>query len=464
MKVGPDLLLEQQQKLLMTPELRQAISILQMPALELREYVQQLITENPMLEEKDSLPAEEGETAAPAPQAAPAGLDDWTDFLNARESGQVYGESAEHGEDNYPAHLPSLYDHLFVQWQMLSQEPQATEIGNYLIGNLDAAGYLAVSVEEVARQLQVTPEQVGAVLEQIQALHPYGVGARDLTECLLIQLRYYGHDDAISRELVQHHLPDIARGRMNQLARSYAVSVQEIQERCDHIRTLDPKPGLQYSNDATVKYIIPDVVVEKIDGEYVVTLPETGFSGLTLNRMYKDMLRDPAAFSDDARKYLEEKARAALWVIRSIDQRHDTLYRVARCIVDRQRGFLEQGPQWMKPLTLKQVAEMVQLHESTVSRVTANKYMQTPRGVFELKYFFSGGVSAAPDRRDEGMSSHSVKDTIRRLIATEDPSAPLSDQSIVNLLLREGISISRRTVAKYRGEMDIPATAARRRY
>ncbi|MDO4540782.1 MAG: RNA polymerase factor sigma-54 [Syntrophomonadaceae bacterium] len=460
MKFEQDLYLEQQQKLLMTPELRQAIAILQMSVQELKDFVQQQIVENPLLEEKEAVCDESDEVpAAPSPK-----VEDWGEFLDGRESGEVYGESADSGEEVYPERLPSLYEHLYFQWHMISGDPEVTAIGDYLIGNLDTAGYLALSVEEVAQRMNAVPERVATVLEQIQTLHPHGVGARDLTECLLIQLEHYGRDDAVNRQLAEHHLTDIARGRMNQLAGILKVGVRELQERCDFIRSLDPKPGLQYSNDDAVKYIIPDVIVEKIAGEYIVTLNEAGFSGLVLNRMYKDMLRSPEAFNAETRQYLEEKANAAVWVIRSIDQRRDTLYKVARCIVDLQRDFLDYGPRRMRPLTLKRVAEAVGMHESTISRVTANKYMQTPRGVLELKYFFSSEVSVDPEGMEEALSSRSVKDAIRRLIATEPPSSPLSDQNIVDKLAADGINISRRTVAKYRNEMDIPVAAARKRY
>ena len=464
MRVGHDIYLEQQQKLLITPELRQAIAILQMSAMELEEYLQQLMADNPILEEKEATREETENLNPPNATEEPTTprLEEWRDFLHDRESGQVYADNEEQRGEHYPDHLPSLYEHLNFQLQMLSQDVLGSEIGTYLVGNIDASGYLVIKVEEAAAQLGVRVEQVEQVLELIQTFHPHGTGARDLAECLMIQLSYYGRDDAVSVALVQNHLEDIARGRMQQLAQRYGLNVKEIQERCDFIRTLDPRPGLQYSSEA-IKYIVPDIMVEKIEGEYIVILNENYTSGLMVNRMYEQMLRDPSSIGRELRHYLEEKMNSALWVMKSIEQRRQTLYKVACYIVEWQHGFLEHGVQHLRPLTLKQVADQVEMHESTISRVTTNKYMQTPRGVFELKYFFSGGIESVDGVADI-LSSRSVKDRLRKMIEDETSSAPLSDQAIVDRLNAEGINLSRRTVTKYRQEMDIPAAAARRRY
>jgi len=345
---------------------------------------------------------------------------------------------------------------------MLSRDDQDLPIGEYLIGSIDDNGYLTVELAEVAARLEVPEARVEKVLKMIHSFHPHGVGARDLSECLMIQLCHYGKNDPIITEIVQNYLEDIGRGRLNRIAQALNISVQEVQEICDLIRTLDPKPGLQYSNSEQVKYIKPDIFVEKIDGEYVVIVNDFQFPRLTINRTYEKILRQPEAFSQEARQYLEEKMGSAMWLIKSIEQRRMTLYKVARCIVDIQKDFLDNGIAFLKPLTLREVADIVEVHESTVSRATTNKYMETPQGLYELKYFFSTGVQCR--RGGERISARSIKKQIEEMVAQEDPTQPLSDEQIAQNLQEQGISISRRTIAKYRNELGIASTIIRRRY
>lgn len=464
MRLTHDIFLEQQQKLLMTPELRQAIAILQMSTLELGEHIQKEMEENPFLDEKEpeEVPEQEKKEAE-AEAEANSTLEQWMEFHNDRDYGYMPQEKDEEKSfENYVTSRPSLVEHLEFQLRMLSRDDQDLHIGEYLIGSIDDNGYLTVELAEVAGQLEVPEARVEEVLKMIHSFHPHGVGARDLSECLMIQLCHYGKNDPIITEIVQNYLEDIGRGRLNRIAQALSVSVQEVQEICDLIRTLDPKPGLQYSNSDQIKYIKPDIFVEKIDGEYVVVVNDFQFPRLTINRTYEKILRQPEAFTREARQYLEEKMGSAMWLIKSIEQRRMTLYKVARCIVDIQKDFLDNGIAFLKPLTLREVADIVEVHESTVSRATTNKYMETPQGLYELKYFFSTGVQCG--RGAEKVSARSIKKQIEEMVAQEDPTQPLSDELIAQNLQEQGISISRRTIAKYRNELGIASTIVRRRY
>jgi RNA polymerase sigma-54 factor len=464
MKLTHDIFLEQQQKLLMTPELRQAIAILQMSTLELGEHIQKEMEENPFLEEREpeEVPEQEKREAEAEAEANNA-LEQWMEYHSDRDYGYMPQEREEEKSfENYVTSRPSLVEHLEFQLRMLSRDDQDLPIGEYLIGSIDDNGYLTVELAEVAARLEVPEARVEKVLKMIHSFHPHGVGARDLSECLMIQLCHYGKNDPIITEIVQNYLEDIGRGRLNRIAQALNISVQEVQEICDLIRTLDPKPGLQYSNSEQVKYIKPDIFVEKIDGEYVVIVNDFQFPRLTINRTYEKILRQPEAFSQEARQYLEEKMGSAMWLIKSIEQRRMTLYKVARCIVDIQKEFLDNGIAFLKPLTLREVADIVEVHESTVSRATTNKYMETPQGLYELKYFFSTGVQCR--RGGERISARSIKKQIEEMVAQEDPTQPLSDEQIAQNLQEQGISISRRTIAKYRNELGIASTIIRRRY
>ncbi len=455
MRLTHDLFIEQQQKLLMTPELRQAIAILQMSTLELGEYLQKELEENPVLEQK------ENEEPVEIEKETENKTEDWLEIFNDRDIGLQPRDMEEKTFDNFVIKRPSLYEHLQFQLQLSCKDKMELAIGNYLIGSIDSNGYLVVELQEVAEKTGSNVEQVERVLQLIQSFHPHGVGARDLVECLLIQVRYYGKDDPATIMIIKEHLEDLARGRLNKIAQAQNLSVFQVQQICDFIRTLDPKPGLQYSSDE-VKYIVPDVVVEKIDGKYIVMVNDISFPRLVVNQLYENMLRNPEGFTFEARKYMEDKINSAIWLIKSIEQRRMTLYKVASCIVDIQTEFLDKGIQYLKPLNLKHVAELVDVHESTVSRATSNKYIQTPQGLFELKYFFGSGVESYSG--DHKVSSKSIKSMIQDIIDKEDTANPLSDNDIVNMLKRKGIRISRRTVAKYRQEMGIQSTVSRKRY
>ena len=461
MRLTHDVFLEQQQKLLMTPELRQAIAILQMSTLELSEYVQRELEENPFLEEREE-PAETGERDNDSSDNTK--MEEWVEYFHDRDIGYSPREKKDEEKsfENFLTRRPSLYEHLEFQLHIASKKEDDLAIGNYLIGSIDNNGYLCVDLDEVAIKLNVPREKVDEALELIQSFHPHGVGARDLAECLLLQLRHYGKESQLAWDIINNHLGDLGRGKLNKIAQVLAVPVQEVQDIGDLIRTLDPRPGLQYSNSDEIKYILPDVFVEKVEGEYIVIVNDFNFPRLIINQVYESILRQPNAFPQDARKYLEDKMGSAIWIIRSIEQRRMTLYKVARCIVDIQSDFLDRGVEYLKPLNLKQVADIVEVHESTVSRATTNKYIQTPQGLFELKYFFSTGVESF--HGSQKISSKSIKYMLEEIVAAEDPTKPLSDDAIAKMLNKKGIRISRRTVAKYRQELGILSTMARKRY
>ncbi|ADI02608.1 MULTISPECIES: RNA polymerase factor sigma-54 [Syntrophothermus] len=461
MRLIHDLSLEQRQKLIITPELRQAIAILQMSALELDEYLQQELAENPFLELKDDPEPVEVEL-----KSEDEGFETewWEYFLDRSDLGYLGPkEKSEEskGYENLLTKAPTLHEHLLFQADItLSDEDMV--IGEFLIGCIDDNGYLRVGIAEAAQHLGVANEQVEKVLKVIQTFEPYGVGARSLSECLCIQLVQTGKINPVAEKIVREHLDDLGKGRVAKIAARMGISVKDVQETADLIRTLDPKPGRQYGNSYDIRYLVPDVIVERINGEYVIQVCEGNLPRLVINQFYQNMLKQPGLFGHEAKKFMEDRFASALWIIRSIEHRRLTLYKVASCIVEVQREFLDKGVKYLKPLNLKQVADMIGVHESTISRATAGKYIQTPQGVFELKYFFGSAVSAAEGI--EKYASRSVKKLIKEMIDAEDARNPLSDQKIAEVLEQSGIKISRRTVAKYRTELGIMSTSARKRY
>lgn len=460
MKMTHNVNLEQQQKLLLTPELRQAIAVLQMSSMELEEYIQQELEENPVLELRE----DETEDRMEEPELEEDEADWWEYFLDRSDLG--YTENVDEGKkapwDSRLTAGPTLHEHLEFQLHISLTDEEDLGIGRYLIGCIDENGYLRITLEEAAEELGVAVEKVNEVLRVIQTFEPYGVGARDLAECLIIQLYQTGRLTSLLEKVIRNYLEDIAKGRLAKIAAALNLTVVEVQDIADLIRSLDPKPGRQYGSAEDVRYLVPDVTVEKINNEWVVWVNDISSSRLTISPLYRDILRHPQTFGKETQKYLEERINSALWLIKSIDHRRMTLYKVAKCIVEIQKDFLEKGIKYLKPLNLKKVAEMIGVHESTISRATAQKYMQTPQGVFEMKFFFCGGVESAAG--DEKYSSRSIKKMIQEMVEKEDAKNPLSDQQIAEMLGRKGIQISRRTVAKYRTELGIAAASARKRY
>lgn len=457
MKLGYELTIEQTQKLSMTPELIQAIQILQFTSQDLLEYVKDELLENPILEPEKNQTIEE---------IAPIEVDIREKILNENyyESSFKNWENDPDGEedysfDQYMSEETTLKDFLNNQLTFVSVEGKDINVAKYIIESLDDNGYLTLSLEEISREFNVSERKSQEILEIIQSFEPIGVGARDLRECLILQLLYKGLLTDELEFMINNMLEEIASNKIGVMAKTLGLKTSEIQEMIDVIKSLEPKPGRMFYSGENTKYVIPDVFVEKINGEYVITNNEGSVPSLKVSSYYNKLAKD--AKSDEVlNKYLTDKFNSALWLIKSIEQRKHTIYNVAEAIVEYQRDFFDKGEKFLKTLTLRQIAEKVNVHESTVSRSINGKYMQTPRGLFEMKYFFSSGVS----KGDEELSSNSIKSFIREYIRDENPQKPLSDQIIAEMLLKRGIEISRRTVAKYREGMDIPSSSKRRRY
>jgi RNA polymerase sigma-54 factor len=354
----------------------------------------------------------------------------------------------------------SLHEHLYTQLGYLALSKTDHYIARYLIGNMNSCGYIYVPFEQAAADLKVSVKQVKKAIAIIQGFEPSGVGASSLSECLIIQLRQKGIEDEILYELITNHLELIASGKLNRAAQILGVPVARIQKMADLIKTLNPKPGASYGC-GDIRYIVPDVTVERIDDDFVIYLNDNHIPNLTINKAYSAILKKSNNADDSTRDFVESKLHQALWLIRSIEQRRMTIYQVTNALVKTQRPFFKHGIKYLKPLTLKQIAEQINVHESTVSRATDNKYIQTPQGIFDFKFFFSSGLQT---NSGEAASSESIKRLLQEIIKEEEPTKPYSDQKISNIIQARGISIARRTVAKYREEIGIPNAGFRKRY
>ena len=464
MQMNFGLTLSQTQKLVMTPELRQAITILQLSTLELGQYIENQLLENPLLDVSDDI-FKNDESAPKEAEEKESDSIDWEEyFQDGASSGPVRAEREQKeegvGYENFVSSTPSLQEHLMMQLHLSSISKTALKIGEFLIGNLDKNGYLTITTNEVARLLKVSEKEVEDSLAIIQSFDPSGVGSRNLVECLLLQIEQRGIDAPKIKNLVKHHLDDLAEARFSKIAEALNISLTEVQHLKDILVTLDPKPGRNYSSSNDVHYIIPDAVIEKVGNEYVVIMNDTISPRLSINSYYRSLLTSEDKESNIS-KFLSNRLDSALWLIRSIEQRRITLHKVIQSIVDVQRSFLDSGLIHLKPLTMKQIADMVGVHESTVSRAISGKYIQTPRGVFELKFFFQSGLERV---NGTSVSSESIKKIMQEMISKEDPYNPLSDQKIADMLKKKGVTISRRTVAKYREEIGILSSAKRKRY
>ena len=473
--------LRQSQRVVMTPLLQQAIQLLQLSTLELQEVVQKELLENPLLEEVAQETTEGPEAAAaPATPDAPAPTpvepapveplptsERQTDDLpfdltavmfddNSEERSLVAQEEREELPfENIVRSVSSLTDHLDEQLRFTVEDPLVRRIGNEIIGNLDEDGYLRAELSEIAERCETTVDQVEKVLLLVQAFDPPGVAARSIQECLLIQLKVDPNPDPVSIEIVEEHFDELSRRRYPDIARALKLPLDRVMESVEEIMGLEPKPGRRFGG-ADSRYIVPDVVVHKMGSEYVVVLNEDGIPRLRVNALYRSLLRNSG---DEARAYVEQKLRSAVWLIKSVDQRQRTLRKVTQSIVKFQRDFLDKGLPCLRPLSLRDVGEDIGMHESTISRVTTNKYVETPQGLFELKFFFHSGIASGDG---EMVSSVSVKKMIQDLLANEDPAKPLSDQEVAQILKGRGLTIARRTVAKYREELGILPSHQRR--
>ena len=454
MKLGYELTIEQAQKLSMTPELIQAIQILQFNHQELVDYVENEILENPVLEEDKNYDFPEVDIREKIRESA---------YEEHREEQWEYtpdDEREEYTYEQYVSDEDSLEDYLKMQLDFSKLSEIKRTIGLAIIESIDDNGYLTVSLEDIAKNCNADVEEAEQVLDLIQTFEPAGVGARTLQECLIIQLASRGDLTEEVEFIIENMLEDLASHKIAQIAKKMNMTNREVQEIVDLIRTLEPKPGRLFDTGETTKYISPDIFVEKINGEYVVTNNDGSVPRLMVSSYY-NKLSSQAKTDDELNKYLNDRFNSAVWLIRSIEQRKQTIFNVASAIVRYQQEFFDKGEKFLKSLTLRQIADELGMHESTVSRSINGKYMESPRGMYELKFFFSSGVSG-----DDGksVSSNSVKSIIKELIGSENPKKPYSDQEMVEILKNKGIEISRRTVAKYREGLGILSSSKRRRF
>jgi len=463
------------QQLIMTPQLQQAIKLLQLSRLELLETIHEELEINPMLEEMQEEGGESDKGIEEAPEPAEEFKEiqvleslrqdfDWESYLDEyNTSTPVLFETDPNRESPSYDHrltLPdTLQEHLFWQMRLSDMSESDKEIGIFIIGNLNGDGYLDASLEEIASMAEVSAQEVEQVLVRVQLFDPVGVGARNLQECLLIQAKSLDLKDDLVVSIIEHHLHYLENKNFQGLVRVLKRAPDEVKLAVDLILNLNPRPGSAFSEES-VNYISPDIYVFRVDNDFVILLNEDGMPKLRVSSYYKDALSQDAVIPTDARDFIHNKLRSAAWLIKSIHQRQRTLYKVGQSIVKLQRDFFEKGVAFLKPMVLRDVAEDVGMHESTISRVTSNKYMDTPHGIFELKYFFNSSINSF---LGEAVASESVKERIRQLIKGEDSSKPYADQEIVDILEGENIRIARRTVAKYREMLNILPSSKRKK-
>ncbi|WP_026478332.1 RNA polymerase factor sigma-54 [Alkaliphilus transvaalensis] len=464
MRMGYNLQLEQSQKLVMTPQLQQAIKILQLNAIELDQFIQKEIEVNPFLEVNEAFESDYEKSIQEAKKEKPTQEVDWKEYSEDYSRGDHYSKGPYSGENDFSyenilSHKTTLQDHLMTQYHLTLLGKNYYDIGEFIIYSLDENGYLNMPIEEIAKEFNIEMATVEDILKVIQTFEPSGIAARSLKECLLIQLSHLGVDDRRVYRIVNEFLEDIADNKYPLVAKNMNIAVEEVQKICDFIRTLEPKPGRKFSL-VNHNYIVPDVVIKKVGAEYVVIINDYNGPRLMIREDYRRMLSTSDENSETV-KYINDKLNSASWLIKSIEQRRQTIFRVVEMIIDKQRDFFEYGKKHLKPMTLKEVADRIDVHESTVSRATNGKYVETPLGTFELKYFFSSGIEG---ENGEGVSAESVKSFLKEIIEGEDPKKPLSDNKITELLSKKGLNISRRTVAKYREDLLIPASSKRKRF
>ena len=473
------------QRLVMTPSLQQAIKLLQMSKLELQDVLTQEIVENPLLEEEEEPAAEveqstESEAAKereaePPVSAADAGeappekerdsFDEidfdsyFEDYLDSAYNPRQYEDTEQVPLENTLSRPQGLHEYLTWQLALADEKAAVREIAQYLIGNIDEDGYLRVSRDEIRAAGFENSADVESALSLVRSFDPPGVGAFDLPDCLMMQIRALGIENQLIEKVITEHWAEFLNRQFAQLSRTLGVGLSQLQAVVEIIKNLEPKPGRKYSDERTI-YVEPDVAVRKVGDEYVIQLNEDGLPKLRISAAYRRMLRGGnGAIGEEAATYLRDKMRSAVWLIKSLDQRQRTIYKVADSIVRHQRSFLEHGIEHLRPLVLRDVANDIGMHESTVSRVVSNKYIHTPRGLFPMKYFFHSGIDSTQGAE---VSSLSIKSKIAKIVSEEDTSRPHSDARIMQKLRAEGIQIARRTVAKYREELRIPSSSQRK--
>lgn len=523
MELGLRLSQKQTLKLVMTPRLQQALKLLQMPSLELSAHIEQELLSNPLLEIDESAPealADKTEQEAEVPESSDSEVSpeetdlsndeqdhlDWSEYFDDgfefQDGGRAEREELEFVERT-PVGRATLHEDLTQQLHLLSLDDETLRVAEYLVGCLDDSGFLAVSVEEIADALAIAPGDVLVALRCVQQLDPPGIGARDLTESLLIQLRLRGDEESLAAKIIADHFEAFKQKHYQDIARALKVEAADIQDAASEIATLNPRPGAQLALE-DARYVIPDLVVDKVDDRYVVSIADGSVPRLRVSRAYRNILVNnakaakngdgesasgmkaeeaPAAEAngeangspgdgapageakltkkEEEVKFVTDKLKSANWLIQTIEQRRRTMVKVMEAIVEAQIDFFEKGPEVLKPLTLQDVAEKIGMHESTVSRVTTNKYVQTPRGLYPLKHFFSSGLDT---ESGQSVSSKMAMARIKELIEKEPKKKPLSDQKIAELLRKEGLIVARRTVAKYRERMGILSARLRKEF
>jgi len=476
----------QTQKLILSPQMQQAIKLLLLPLPLLQQTIRQEMAQNPVLEEdllqeeeqeetQETEPQQESEEAEDSTRDEAGELnfeeefnrllkidDEWKEYFRQSGSYRKYSEEDEEKRrflESSVVKPETLQENLLNQLGLALLDEKQKKICEALLGNIDDNGYLRGGIEDIAQHLKVTVDEVARMLALIQTLSPVGVGARDLRECLLIQLGRLAKKDSLAYRIVERHLDELGARKYRQIAQALKVSPLQVQKAAELIETLDPKPGRTFSSELS-QYITPDVFVEKEGADYNVILNDDRIPHLRISNLYRQMVLNPGA-DKGTKSYIREKIKGGQWLLRNIRQRQQTIYNIASEIVKKQREFFDEGIPRLKPLTLQQVADSLGIHESTVSRAIASKYIQTPHGLFDMKYFFSAGIES-----DGGgsVAISNIKKMIQQMIGQEDPKNPLSDQQIIEKLKEKGLTLARRTVTKYRKEFGILSSNQRRKF
>ena len=462
------------QRLVMTPSLLQKIELLTLDQLELSDLINRELVENPFLEEIPEgadFPGENPDEDAARNEkknGEPKGgnkeeIDFEYYFGNDFGTPSVRKQSLVHGEERpsmelYVAAKENLSDYLLWQLSLSNVPEKLSDIVDFIVGNLNRKGYLPIETDEIAEQLKKPEEDVLEALKIVQGLDPAGVAARNLKECILLQIEFLGMRDSLAWKVLQNHLAQVEKKKYREIFKKLDCSTEELKEVLDFLKRLSPYPGEKYNADSPV-YIRPDIFIYKLEGEYLVLMNDEGMPQLTLNREYRQLILNSRDVSSDTRSYVREKCRSAVELLRSIEQRQQTIYRVCLSITRRQREFLEKGWLYLKPLLIKEIAEELDVHPSTISRTVSNKYAHTPQGVIELRRFFTLGIDSSDGN---SISAVSIKEKIKKMVEGENPKKPFSDQAITGMLAKDGIKITRRTVAKYRDQLRIPGSRDRR--
>lgn len=465
------------QKLILTPQLQQAIKLLQLPYLELSQFLNQELIENPLLEESDEIPVEEStseekesleieeaheDTEAPLEKLMKLSVDEYFEErgFDGRDLGYFNpGTELPPSFEQFITKKPDLYDHLLWQLRLSNSPESIRKIGEIIIGNLDENGYLIASIEEIEEETKTQRETVEDALSLIQSFDPIGVGARNIIECLLLQLNALNLQGTLAEKIIMNNMDELGKKKYAQIAQRYNLPIKDIMAAVKVIDGLEPKPGRNFSNTDT-NYIVPDVYLIKTADGYQIVLNDEGLPRLRINSLYKKLIHQNNAVSKEDKQFLVEKLRSAVGLIKSLEQRDKTIYRVTDSLLDLQREFFDKGVEYLKPLTLREVASGLNLHESTISRVTSNKYISCTHGIFSFRFLFSSALHSSMG----SVSSKSVKNTLKKIVVEEDSRKPLSDQHIAEILKENGIIIARRTVAKYREELGISSQTHRRKF